>query len=119
MTHTSIPTHRERARQGFYMNLDYYNQVTLQSRYIQLHPGDTHSKWGEIIDAWDAGIKVHVTRVVRNLSTSGFTPAVGDIIFIPWNKCNYAHCTQETAQDRSVLGYNDNDKFTWAEFCRR
>ena len=53
-----------------YMNDSYYHQLTSESRFVQLYPGDTHSKWGEVIDAWSAGIKIRITRVKNNLSTS-------------------------------------------------
>jgi len=99
-----------------YMSKYYWNQICLESRWIQLQPGDTHSKWGEIVDAWEAGIKVKITRVVRQLSCGGYTPELGQVIFYPWAKLTYAYCQQSESEGRSVWGYGDKERCTWEQF---
>ena len=99
-----------------YMNKYYWEQLCQESRWIQLYPGDTHSKWGEIIDAWEAGIKLKITRVSRQLNCSGYTPELGQVIFVPWSKLSYGYCTQSEAEGKSILGYDSKDQFTWEQF---
>ena len=99
-----------------YMNASYYIQFTSESRFIKLYPGDTHSKWGEVIDAWSAGIKIRITRVKNSLSTSGASYKVGSIHFIPMNKVSFAYATEEEAAGRSVVSYAQEKNITWDEF---
>ena len=98
------------------MNTSYYIQFTSESRFIKLYPGDTHSKWGEVIDAWSAGIKVRITRAKNDLSTSGASYEVGSIHFIPMNKVSFAYATEEEATGRSVTSYKEEKNITWNEF---
>jgi len=115
---THIPTHEERQKKTLYTDYVFYNKITRMGRFIQLYPGDTHQKYGEIIDAWDAGIKVRITRVVRNPSVGGKTQDLGSIHFIPWSKCTFAHCTEAEAEDYSVLGY-DERYHSWRHFVEK
>ena len=109
----SLPPFKSRR----YTSQTSYDCATRESRWINLYPGDTHKKYGEIIDAWDAGIKVRITRVKRVPSSGGHTPSLGDILFVPWGKCGFAYCSQEEAEDTSVLGYGKGQVFNWQEFC--
>ena len=106
------PPHGQRE----YMNTSYYCQFTDVSRFIKLYPGDTHQKWGEVIDAWAAGIKVRITRVQNNLSCSGATYKVGSIHFIPMAKVSFAYATEEEATGLSCVSYNEDKNLTWDEF---
>ena len=112
LSHTLRPELKGRT----YMNKYYWEQLCQESRWIQLYPGDTHSKWGEIIDAWEAGIKLKITRVVRQVSCSGYTPSLGQIIFIPWSKLTFAYCSQKESQDTSVFGYGQDQVYDWDTF---
>ena len=107
-----VPPHGQRE----YMNPSYYCQFTSESRFIQLYPGDTHSKWGEIIDAWAAGIKIRITRVKNNLSCSGASYKVGSIHFIPMVKVSFKYVTEEEATGLSCISYNAEKNLTWDEF---
>ena len=109
----SLPPFKSRK----YTNQYSFTMATQQSRWINLYPGDTHRKYGEIIDAWDQGIKVRITRVKRSPGTGGHAPEVGSIIFIPWSNCGFAYCSQKEAEDNSFLGYSKTDVFNWEEFC--
>ena len=111
-TYIKVPPHGQRE----YMNASYYCQFTDVSRFIKLYPGDTHSKWGEVIDAWAAGIKVRITRVQNNLSCSGASYKVGSIHFIPMNKVSFAYATEEEATGTSLTSYNAEKNLTWDEF---
>ena len=102
-----------------YMNDSYYHQLTSESRFVQLYPGDTHSKWGEVIDAWSAGIKIRITRVKNNLSTSGQTYKVGSIHFIPMERARFSYVTEEEATGLSYVSYSQDENLTWAEWQTR
>jgi len=102
-----------------YMNDSYYHQLTSESRFVQLYPGDTHSKWGEIIDAWAAGIKIRITRVKNKLSTSGQTYKVGSIHFIPMERARFSYVTEEEATGLSYISYAQDENLTWAEWQAR
>ena len=107
-----VPPHGQRE----YMNTSYYLQFTDVSRFIKLYPGDTHQKWGEVIDAWQAGIKIRITRVKNNLSCSGASYKVGSIHFIPMAKVSFAYATEEEAKGRSCTSYKEGTNITWDEF---
>ena len=107
-----IPPHGQRE----YMIPSYYLQFTDVSRFIKLFPGDTHQKWGEVIDAWQAGIKVRITRVQNNLSCSGATYKVGSIHFIPMERVKFAYATEEEATGTSITSYNNDKNLTWQQF---
>ena len=107
-----VPPHGQRE----YMNTSYYLQFTSESRFIQLYPGDTHSKWGEVIDAWSAGIKIRITRVKNKLSVSGVSYKVGSVHFIPMVKVSFKYVTEEEASDMSVVSYAEDKNLTWDEF---
>ena len=111
LIHTLRPELKDRE----YMNKFYWESICRESRWIQLQPGDTHSKWGEIVDAWEAGIKVKITRVVRQLTCGGYTPELGQVIFYPWTKLSYAYCTQSESEGRSVWGYGNKERCTWEQ----
>ena len=111
-TYIQVPPHGQRE----YMNTSYYLQFTDVSRFIKLYPGDTHSKWGEVIDAWSAGIKVRITRCKNSLSTSGASYKVGSIHFIPMSKLSFAYTTEEEATGLSRVSYNEEKNLTWNEF---
>ena len=59
-TYIKVKPYEQRVAEGLFMNSIYFRQFTLESRFIKLYPGDTHQKWGEVIDAWSAGIKVRM-----------------------------------------------------------
>ncbi len=111
-TYIQVPPHGQRE----YMNPSYYIQFTGESRFIQLYPGDTHSKWGEVIDAWAAGIKIRITRVKNNLSCSGASYKLGSIHFIPMAKVSFSYATEEEATGRSARSYKQDENITWDEF---
>ena len=111
-SHIKIPPHGQRE----YMNTSYYLQFTDVSRFVKLFTGDTHQKWGEVIDAWQAGIKVRITRVKNNLSCSGASYKLGSIHFIPMERVKFAYATEEEATGRSCTSYNDDKNLTWGEF---
>ena len=111
-TYIKVPPHGQRE----YMNTSYYLQFTDVSRFIKLYPGDTHQKWGEIIDAWAAGIKIRITRCQNNLSCSGASYKVGSIHFIPMSKVAFAYATEEEAKGRSCTSYKQGTNITWDEF---
>ena len=81
-----------------------------------MYPGDTHSKWGEVIDAWQAGIKVRITRVTNSLSTSGASYEVGSVHFIPMERVKFSYATEEEATGKSVVSYKQEANITWDEF---
>lgn len=111
-SYIKIPPHGKRE----YMIPSYYLQFTNESRFIKLYPGDTHQKWGEVIDAWQAGIKVRITRVQNNLSCSGASYKVGSIHFIPMERVKFAYATEEEATGRSLTSYKEETNLTWDEF---
>ena len=111
-SYIQIPPHGQRE----YMIPSYYIQFTDVSRFIKLYPGDTHQKWGEVIDAWQAGIKVRITRVVNNLSCSGASYKVGSIHFIPMERVKFAYATEEEATGTSITSYSDAKNMTWQQF---
>ena len=97
----------------------YYIQFTDVSRFIQLYPGDTHQKWGEVIDAWQAGIKVRITRVKNNPSCSGASYKLGSIHFIPMERVKFAYATEEEATGHSFVSYNEEENMTWQQFVAK
>ena len=99
-----------------YMNTSYYLQFTSESRFVKLYPGDTHQKWGEVIDAWAAGIKIRITRVRNNLSCSGATYKVGSIHFVPMSKVSFVYVTEDEATGLSCTSHNAEKNLTWDEF---
>ena len=111
-TFIQIPPHGQRE----YMNTSYYLQFTDVSRFIKLFPGDTHQKWGEVIDAWQAGIKVRITRVKNNLSCSGASYELGSIHFIPMDRVKFAYATEEEATGYSFRSHNTENNMTWQQF---
>ena len=115
-SYIKIPPFEERVAQGLFMNSIYFRQFTLESRFIKLFPGDTHQKWGEVIDAWSAGIKVRITRVKNNLSVSGASYKLGSIHFIPMSKVSFQYVTEEEATALSCTSYNEKKNLTWDEF---
>ena len=115
-TYIKVKPYEQRVAEGLFMNSIYFRQFTLESRFIKLFPGDTHCKWGEVIDAWQAGVKVRITRVQNNLSCSGATYKVGSIHFIPMAKVSFAYVTEEEATGQSCTSYNAEKHLTWNEF---
>ena len=111
-THLKVPPHGQRE----YMNTSYYCQFTDVSRFIKLYPGDTHQKWGEIIDVWQAGIKVRITRVQNNLSCSGASYKLGSIHFIPMDRVKFSYATEKEATGRSCRSDKEGENITWDEF---
>ena len=107
-----VPPHGQRE----YMIPSYYIQFTDVSRFIKLYPGDTHQKWGEVIDAWQAGIKVRITRVKNNPSVSGASYKLGSVHFIPMERVKFSYATEEEATDHSFVSYKDSENMTWNEF---
>jgi len=75
------------------------------SRYIQLYPADTHSKWGMIIDSIPAGLYVVITRIKFCIGVSGYTPDVGDVHFYPYATLKHRFVTEEEALAGSTHGY--------------
>ena len=114
-SYIQVPPHGQRE----YMNTSYYLQFTDVSRFIKLFPGDTHQKWGEVIDAWQAGIKVRITRVKNNLSCSGASYELGSIHFIPMERVKFAYATEEEATDFSFRSHNTENNMTWQQFVDR
>ena len=115
-SYIKVKPFEQRVAEGLFMNSIYFRQFTLESRFIKLFPGDTHCKWGEVIDAWQAGIKVRITRVHNNLSCSGASYKVGSIHFIPMERAKFAYVTEEEATGRSVTSYKEETNLTWDEF---
>ena len=115
-TYIKIPPFEDRVEMGLFMNSIYFRQFTLESRFIKLFPGDTHQKWGEVIDAWSAGIKVRITRVKNNLSCSGASYELGSIHFIPMERVKFSFVTEEEAKGRSSTSYKEGTNLTWDEF---
>jgi len=76
-----------------------------KSRYIQVYPSNTHSIWAQIIDSQASGLVVVITRVKRQIGTSGYSPTVGDVHFYPLSKLSYRYATYEEATAESRLGY--------------
>lgn len=111
-TYIQIPPHGQRE----YMIPSYYLQFTDVSRFIKLYPGDTHQKWGEVIDAWQAGIKVRITRVKNKLSCSGASYELGSIHFIPMDRVKFAYTTEEEATGFSFRSHTSEDNMTWQQF---
>ena len=111
-TFIQIPPHGQRS----YMDTNYYTQFTDVSRFIKLYPGDTHQKWGEVIDAWEAGIKVRITRVKNSLSCSGASCELGSIHFIPMAKVSFVYSTEEEATGFSCVSHSGVHNMTWSEF---
>ena len=107
-----IPPHGQRE----YMNPAYYIQFTNVSRFVKLYPGDTHQKWGEVIDAWAAGIKIRITRVKNNPSCSGASYQLGSIHFIPMDRVKFSYATEEEATGYSFVSYKEADNMTWSQF---
>ena len=114
-TYIKVPPHGQRE----YMNTSYYNQFTDVSRFIKLYPGDTHQKWGEVIDAWQAGIKVRITRVRPNMSCSGASYKLGSIHFIPMERVKFSYATEEEATGYSYRSHKPEDNMTWEEFVAK
>ena len=114
-TFIQIPPHGKRE----YMIPSYYIQFTDVSRFIKLYPGDTHQKWGEVIDAWQAGIKVRITRVKNNPSCSGASYALGSIHFIPMDRVKFAYATEEEATGYSFVSYKEEDNMTWQQYIAK
>ena len=114
-SYMQVPPHGQRE----YMNTSYYTQFTDVSRFIKLYPGDTHQKWGEVIDAWTAGIKVRITRVKNNLSCSGASYKLGSIHFIPMERVKFAYATEEEATGYSFMSYSDEKNMTWQQFVEQ
>ena len=114
-TYIKVPPHGQRE----YMNTSYYCQFTDVSRFIKLFPGDTHQKWGEVIDAWQAGIKVRITRVRPNMSCSGASYKLGSIHFIPMDRVKFSYATEEEATGYSYRSHKPDDNMTWAEFVAK
>ncbi len=115
-SYIQIKPYEQRVAEGLFMNSIYFRQFTLESRFIKLFPGDTHQKWGEVIDAWQAGVKVRITRVKNNLSCSGASYKLGLIHFIPTERIKFAYATEEEATGRSCTSYNADKNLTWGEF---
>ena len=115
-SYIKIPSFEQRVAEGLFMNSIYFRQFTLESRFIKLFPGDTHQKWGEVIDAWSAGIKVRITRVKNSLSTSGASYELGSIHFIPMERVKFSYATEEETTSRSVVSYAQDKNLTWDEF---
>ena len=115
-TYIKVKPYEQRVAEGLFMNSIYFRQFTLESRFIKLFPGDTHQKWGEVIDAWQAGIKVRITRVQNNLSCSGASYKVGSIHFIPMERIKFSYATEEEATGRSITSYKEEINLTWDEF---
>ena len=111
-SYIQVPPHGQRE----YMNTSYYCQFTDVSRFVKLFPGDTHQKWGEVIDAWAAGIKIRITRVKNNLSCSGASYKVGSIHFVPMSKVSFQYVSEEEATGLSCTSYNEDKNLTWDEF---
>ena len=101
------------------MNTSYYLQFTDVSRFIKLFPGDTHQKWGEVIDAWQAGIKVRITRVRPNMSCSGASYELGSIHFIPMDRVKFSYATEEEATGYSYRSHKPDDNMSWAAFVAK
>ena len=118
-SYIKIPCFEDRVAQGLFMNSIYFRQFTLESRFIKLFPGDTHQKWGEIIDAWPAGIKVRITRVRPNMSCSGASYELGSIHFIPMDRLKFSYATEEEATGYSHRSHKPDDNMTWAEFVAK
>ena len=114
-SYIQVPPHGQRE----YMHSNYYVQFTKPSRFIKLYPGDTHQKWGEVIDAWEAGIKVRITRVKNNLSCSGASYELGSIHFIPMARVKFAYVTEEEATDYSFTSHNSKKNMTWNQFITK
>ena len=114
-TFIQIPPHGQRE----YMIASYYLQFTDVSRFIKLYPGDTHQKWGEVIDAWQAGIKVRITRVKNNPSCSGASYELGSIHFIPMDRVKFAYATEEEATGHSFVSYKEEENMTWDQYITK
>ena len=82
-------------------NFKHFKYFTNISRFVQLHPEDTHSKWAEIVGATAEGMLLKITRIKRRMGTGGGTPSVGDIHFKPWNKLTYKYATRTEATAQS------------------
>ena len=114
-TFIQVPPHGQRE----YMNTSYYLQFTSESRFIKLYPGDTHQKWGEILDAWQAGIKVRITRIKNNPSVSGASYKLGSIHFIPMERVKFSYASEEEATAYSFVSYKDEENMTWEQFITK
>lgn len=59
-----------------------YVKENYVGKAIKLYPGDTISKWGEILDVDDLGWTIKITKVTRE----GEPYNTGDVIFISHSK---------------------------------
>ncbi len=83
-----------------YMNKPYFDALTTESKFIQINPECSHSTWGEIIDAWPAGLKVRISRVCRHPHYGGYTPTVGEVHFFPWHNFRYIYVNEDIARGK-------------------
>lgn len=59
-----------------------YNKENYVGKLIQLYPGDTTTKYGEILDIDDLGWTIKITKMNGNIRTY----SEGDVIFISHSK---------------------------------
>ena len=90
--------------------------TTQFGRFIKLYPGDTHSKWAEILDCAAHGVTLRITRIKNNLSCSGASYKLGSIHFIPWEKISYQIAPEAEATGYSHYSYKEGSGMTWDEY---
>ena len=66
--------------------------LNLEGKHIQIHPGDSVKKWGEILHVTKEGIMVKVTKVNKGGWSSAGGWEVGAIQFLNWTKLNFKIC---------------------------
>ena len=72
--------------------------LNLEGKLIQIYPGDSVQKFGEILNITKEGIIVKVTKVDQGGWSTSDGWEVGSIQFLNWTRLKFKICNSELMQ---------------------
>ena len=75
--------------------MEHMSDLNLEGKLIQIHPGDSVQKWGNILHVTKEGIVVKVVKVNQGGWSSAGGWKVGDVHFLSWARLKFKICDSE------------------------
>tara|TARA_R100000388_G_C7123652_1_gene102131 strand:+ start:219 stop:461 length:243 start_codon:yes stop_codon:yes gene_type:complete len=72
--------------------------LNLEGKLIQIYPGDSVQKFGEVLHVTKEGIMVKVTKVDQGGWSTSDGWEVGSIQFLNWTRLKFKICDSELVQ---------------------
>jgi len=72
--------------------MEHMSDLNLEGKLIQIYPGDSVQKWGNILHVTKEGIMVKVVKVNKGGWSSADGWKAGDVHFLSWTSLKFKIC---------------------------